>query len=68
VERGEHEWDSGQRELGHVEGKEACVGHGGGAANAWRTRGHFLEHVASDEVSNFGIQFGIYLAYSVLET
>ena len=54
-------------ELRRVEGQEACVGHGGGTASAWRTHGHFPEHVASDKVSNFRIKFGIFRAYSVLD-
>jgi len=58
VEGGEREWDSGQRELGRVEGQEARVVHGGGMANAWMARGHFPEYVASNEVASVGCVFG----------
>jgi len=38
--------------------------HGGACSHAWRTRGHFVEHVAGDGVTSLGSYFGPFLVRS----
>ena len=46
----------------HMRGREssarACDNNGGAHSRAWRTRGHFIEHVAVDGVGAVGADFG----------
>jgi len=46
----------------HARGRESSAGargsNGGACSHAWRTHGHFIEHVAGDGVGIVGADFG----------